>query len=70
MTRVQRRYGLSHALDSELLEGIARLHGVYGFLRLEPGPEGLLVEYDASRLTERDVEAHLRRAGVPIELSA
>jgi hypothetical protein len=69
MTRVERRYGLSRPLDDDLLERIARLHSVYGFLRLVPGPDGLLVDWDASRLTERDVEAHLRRAGIPIELN-
>jgi hypothetical protein len=69
MTKVQLRYGLARPLDESLLERIADLHGVYGFLRIEPAPEGLLVEFDASRLTERDVEGHLRRAGIPIQLS-
>ena len=70
MTKVQRRYALSHSLDGELLDRLARLHSVYGFLRLEPEADALLVEYDATRFTERDVEAHLHRAGIPIELSA
>jgi len=70
MTKVQLRYTLSHPLDGDLLDRLARLHSVYGFLRLEPGPDGLLVEYDATRLTESDIEAHLRRAGIPIELTA
>jgi hypothetical protein len=70
MTRVQVRYDLARPLDETLREGLAALHGVYGLLRIEPEGAGLLVEYDASRLGERDVEAHLRRAGIPIELSA
>lgn len=70
MTKVERRYGLSRPLDGESLDRLARLHRVYGFLRLIPGPGGLLVEFDATRLTERDVEAHLHRAGIPIELHA
>jgi hypothetical protein len=69
MTKVQLRYQLARPLDESLLERIAELHGVYGFLRIEPVPEGLLVEFDASRLSELDVEAHLRRAGIPIQLS-
>ncbi|MGC9970559.1 MAG: hypothetical protein ABSE56_08210 [Bryobacteraceae bacterium] len=69
MTKVQLRYGLARPLDESLFERIADLHGVYGFLRIEPVPEGLLVEFDASRLSELDVEAHLRRAGIPIQLS-
>ena len=69
MTKVRLRYGLARPLDESLLERIADLHGVYGFLRIETVPEGLLVEFDASRLSERDVEAHLRRVGIPIQLS-
>lgn len=69
MTKVQLHYALAHPLDDALLERIAALHGVYGMIRLAPGPDGLTVEYDASRLTEQDVEAHLRRAGIPIQLS-
>jgi hypothetical protein len=69
MTKVQLRYQLARPLDETMLDRLGNLYGVYGFLRIEPAPEGLLVEFDASRLTERDVEAHLRRAGIPIQLS-
>jgi hypothetical protein len=70
MTRVQLRYGLARPLDETLRDRVAALHGVYGFLRLEPEGAGLVVEYDATRLSERDVEAQLRGAGIPIQLSA
>ena len=53
MTKVQLRYQLARPLDESLLERIAELHGVYGFLRIEPVPEGLLVEFDASRRAKR-----------------
>lgn len=69
MTKVQLRYQLARPLNETMLDGLRDLRGVYGFLRIEPTSEGLLVEFDASRLTERDVEAHLRRAGIPIQLS-
>ena len=68
MTKVQLCYGLARPLDESMLEHVADLHSIYGMLRVEPTPEGLTVEYDASRLSERDVEAHLRRAGIPIQL--
>jgi hypothetical protein len=68
MTKVQLRYQLSQPIDAALKTRIAGLYGVYGLLRLEPEPDGLLVEYDASRLTVKDVESELRRAGVPIQL--
>ena len=70
MTRVQLRYGLARPLDGTLRDRLAALYCVYGFLRLEPEGAGLVVEYDATRLSERDVEAHLRGAGIPIQLSA
>ena len=69
MTKVQLRYALARPLDESQLEHVADLHSIYGMFRVEPTPEGLTVEYDASRLSERDVEAHLRRAGIPIQLS-
>ena len=70
MTRLQLRYELARPLDETLRDRLAALHGVYGLLRLEPEGAGLLVEYDASRLSELDVEADLRGAGIPIQLSA
>ena len=69
MTKVQLRYQLAGPLDDGQLERLDTLRAVYGMLRLAPGPDGLTVDYDASRLTEQDVEAHLRRAGIPIQLS-
>jgi hypothetical protein len=67
MTKVEIQFDVDRPLASEELERIADSHAIYGMLRLAPGPgEGkLTVEYDASRLTAADVEAALRRAGVP-----
>ncbi len=72
MTRVQLRYELERPPDEDLMNRIAALHSIYGILRIQPVPDpgGLTVEYDASRLTEADVEAALRRAGVPVVRSA
>lgn len=68
MTKVQLVYDLLRPLDEALLERIAAVHGVYGMTRVQvgPGEDHLLVEWDASRLTEPQVEATLHRFGIPV----
>jgi hypothetical protein len=66
MTKVQIRFRLSRPLDEPLLERVASAHAVYGFSRIVPYGDELLVDYDASRLTAPDVEAALLRAGLPV----
>ena len=70
MTRVQLRYDLMRPLDETLMEQVARVHGVYGILRVQPSPslDKLIVEYDASRLSAMEVETVLHKAGLPIVL--
>ena len=69
MTKVDARYRLSHPLGDGLLERIAGVHSVYGIVRvrLDEAGGGLTVEYDASRLTPEQVDAVLRRAGLPVQ---
>ena len=69
MTKVQVQFDLERPLDEAAMEAIARTHGYYGIqlVRLLPSLDGILVEYDASRLTETDVESTLHRAGVPVK---
>ena len=69
MTKVQLHYDLLRPLDDALLKRIADIHGVYGMTRVPPGEDlkSLLVEYDASRLSEPEVEANLHRAGIPVK---
>jgi hypothetical protein len=66
MTKVQLRFAIERELDDLLMNRIAGAHSIFGIARIESGPDGLLVDYDASRLTEDDVEAVLRRAGLPV----
>jgi allophanate hydrolase subunit 1 len=68
MTKVQLNFELERPLDEALMEAIANVHGNYGIqlVRLLPSMDSILVEYDASRLTETDVEAMLHRTGVPV----
>lgn len=66
MSKVEIQVPLDRPLDRAVLERIDAARGIYGILRLEPADGRVVVEYDASRLTEDDVEAALRKAGVPV----
>lgn len=70
MTKVQLEYDILRPIGEELMERIARAHGVYGILRisLSPSLEKLSVEYDASRLTPVEVETVLHQMGIPVVL--
>jgi hypothetical protein len=70
MTKVQLRYDLMRPLDDAMLEQLARVHGVYGMVRVRPSEslDKLIVDYDASRLSEQEVETVLHKAGIPIVL--
>lgn len=70
MTKVQLRYDLMRPLDDTMMEQIARVHSVYGIVRVQLNDtmSKLVVDYDASRLSEADVEAVLHKAGLPIVL--
>ena len=72
MTKVQIRFDLERPFDDELLNALSSAHGVYGMGRITPSPDlrSVLVDYDASRLNPREVEAVLLRAGLPITARA
>jgi hypothetical protein len=67
LTKVQLDYDLERPLTDA--GGVADVHSWYGILRVQPTPslDKLAVEYDASRLTEKDVEAVLHRFRLPIK---
>ena len=69
MTKVQLHYELERPLTDADARGVADAHSWYGILRVQLGPslDKLTVEYDASRLTEEDVESVLHRFGLPIK---
>jgi hypothetical protein len=50
-------------------EAIGNAHSVYGLVRvaLAPSLDKVTVDYDATRMTPKDVEASLIRVGVPIK---
>ena len=68
MTKVDATFKLSRALDDQGLKSIARLHAVYGFftIRLLPSGNELFVEYDAARLSSKQVRGTLEEHGLPL----
>jgi hypothetical protein len=69
MTKVQLEYDLVHPLTDQDAAAVGNVHSWYGILRVQLAPslDRLQVEYDASRLTEKDVESVLQRFGLPIQ---
>ena len=69
MTKLQLHYDLVRPLGDADAKGIADVHSWYGIVRVRVAPDvkSIDVEYDASRLSEKEVEAVLHRFGIPIE---
>lgn len=68
MTKVDVEFKLTRALNDGELKSIARIHAVYGMLvvRVLPSGDQLFVEYDASRLSPKDVRGTLEQHGLPL----
>lgn len=68
MTKVQVTFPLTRPLTDTDLNRISHMHSVYGFnaVRLKPSGDALFVEYDASRLTPKEVRGSLEKNGLPI----
>jgi copper chaperone CopZ len=71
MTKVTLHYDLARPLSDPDLENIANVHSTYGIARVQVAPslDKITVDYDASRLSKRDVEAELLRHGIPIQVN-
>ena len=69
VTKVELHYDLVRPLTDADAQGIANVHSWYGIIRVRLAPDlrTMDVEYDASRLTEKDVEAVLHRFSIPIQ---
>lgn len=69
MTKVTLHYKLLKPLDEKLMESISRAGSIYGLLRvhLTPSLDGLVVDFDASRLSVAEVGVTLGNAGLPLE---
>jgi hypothetical protein len=68
MTKVTLHYDLTRKLTDDDCENIAALHATYGMARVQVAAslDKITVDYDASRLMKKDVEAVLARHGVPV----
>ena len=68
MTKVQLHYELVRPLTGDDAEGVENVHSYYGIMRVTAASSGdrICVDYDASRLSEKDVEAVLIRYHIPI----
>jgi hypothetical protein len=71
MTKVQITFPLTRSLTESDLASISRIRGVYGFntVRLKPSGDALFVEYDASRLSPKEVRASLEASGLPVGIT-
>jgi len=67
MTFLKTRFTLKKELTSEELERLAAISTVYGIRGIDVEERTLVVEYDASRIHEAEVLAHVRRTGVAAE---
>lgn len=69
MTQILVDYELMRPATDEDAEAIAKAHSVYGFSRvkLHPSLDRITVQYDATRMTQRDVEDRLICLGVPLK---
>ncbi len=68
MTKVQTTFKLSRPLTDGDLKRIAHVHAVYGMfaVRVSPAGDELFVEYDASRLSPKEVRGTLEENGLPL----
>jgi hypothetical protein len=69
MTKVQLTFPLTRGLNAEDLKQISRVHAVYGMFatKVIQSGQALFVEYDASRLSPKEVRATLENHGLPLE---
>jgi hypothetical protein len=68
MTKVTLHYDLTRPLTDADFDNVANLHSHYGFahVRVAPSLDKLVIDYDASRMSHKDVEAELARHGLPV----
>ena len=68
MTKVQIHFRLEKPLDDLLLQRLSDTTSLYGIqkVKLAPGMDRLMVEYDATRLRPKEVEAALAGQGISV----
>lgn len=68
MTKVQIHFRLEKPLDDLLLQRLSDTTSLYGIqkVKLAPQMDSLMVEYDATRLRPKEVEAAFAGQGIPV----
>ncbi len=68
MTKVQTAFKLTRTLNDHDLDRISHVHAVYGIFvaRVKPSLDELFIEYDAARLSRKEVRGTLEQNGLPI----
>jgi len=69
VTKLEAHYDLVRPLSDSDATGIADVHSWYGIMRVRLAADmhSIDVEYDASRMLEKDLEAVLLRFRIPIQ---
>ena len=70
MTKVTLRYDLPRPLTDDDMPNLAATHRTYGMshVQVAPARDKIVVDFDASRLMKKDVEAVLTSHGIPIRI--
>jgi hypothetical protein len=68
VTKILVHFGLERPLDEAMLAAIREAQALYGIDRISLAKtmDKLSVEYDATRFSRGDVEATLRKHGLPV----
>jgi len=69
MTKVQIRFRFEKPLDETALSRLSDTTALYGIqkVKLNPSLDGMLVEYDATRLRPAEVEAAFTGYGIAVQ---
>ena len=68
MTKVLMELKLTRPLDDPAMKAISKATSIYGIfsVRLDSKMDGLIVDYDGSRLRPEHVRRALANAGIPV----
>jgi hypothetical protein len=64
MTRIQMHFRLREPLDEAAMAKLSDASAIYGIQKVKLHDDGLMVEYDATRMRPAEVEAALAHAGI------
>jgi hypothetical protein len=70
MTKVQIHFRLQKPLDDAMMQRLSDTTSLYGIqkIKIDAALDGLMVEYDATRLRPKEVESALAEAGISVTI--